>query len=366
MCDTKSGVTLTILAAAVAATGCAPGTPSTQSPVAIVAVPVSAAPAGDWLTFNRTLAGDRYSPLSEISRANVASIKQVCSYKLPEVSSLQTGPIVIGGAMFFTTDTISYAIDASTCAEKWKQVRHSPTPSYLGVNRGFAYMNGRLFRGTSDAHVLALDPSDGRTLWDVRLDVAGPGVTVPMAPIAWNGLVFAGNAGGDLVGVIGHVYALDANDGHVVWRFDTVPDTGAARATWPSAPGIPIAGGGFWTSFTLDEGNGLLFVPAGNPAPDFDIEVRKGDNLYTNSVIALDARTGRMVAYNQIVKNDNHDWDVDTGHDAIWKTHRCICEQGWPAHDSRSRSGRIDESIAHDTLAEADDHTRERRCAAVT
>ncbi|HEY2064661.1 MAG TPA: PQQ-binding-like beta-propeller repeat protein, partial [Gemmatimonadaceae bacterium] len=266
---------------------------------------------GDWLTYNRTLAGDRYSPLAEIDTGNVSQLRTICSYALPEVTSLQTGPIVVGGTMYFTTDTISYAIDASTCAEKWRVVRHSDTPSALGVNRGFAYLNGRLFRGTSDVHVIALDPADGHLIWDRVLDIKGPGVSVPMAPIASNGLVYIGNAGGDLAAVTGHVYALDANDGHVVWKFDVVPPSGPARATWAN-PRLPISGGAFWTSFTLDAPNGILYVPAGNPAPDFDTELRKGDNLYSNSLIALDAATGRMLAYNQLVKRDAHDWDVDS------------------------------------------------------
>jgi glucose dehydrogenase len=176
----------------------------------------------NWAAYNRTLAGDRFSPLKEINRSNVAKLKAICTYTLPEVSSLQTGPLVIDGTMYFTTDEGSYAIDASTCAEKWKQHRHSDTPSMLLVNRGFAYANGRLFRGTSDSHVLAMDPADGHVLWDHVLDIQGPGVSIPMAPIAANGLVYIGNAGGDQVGVTGHVYALDAKDGHAVWKFDVV------------------------------------------------------------------------------------------------------------------------------------------------
>lgn len=277
----------------------------------------SAAPAskdatpGNWTTYNRTLAGDRFSPLAEIDRTNVAQLKSICTYELPEITSLQTGPIVIGGTMYFTTDTISYAVDAGTCAEKWKVVRHSSTPSSLGVNRGFAYHAGRLYRGTSDAHVIALDTADGHTVWDHTIDAKGPGVSIPMAPIATNGMVYVGNAGGDLVGVIGHVYALDASDGHVAWKFNVVPDSGSARQTWSNAPHVPISGGAFWTSFTYDSTSGALYVPSGNPAPDFDIELRAGDNLYTNSVIALDGKSGRMLAYNQIVKQDIHDWDVD-------------------------------------------------------
>ena len=156
--------------------------------------------ASDWPGYNRTLAGDRFSPLSDITRANVAQLHPICTYTLPEVTSLQTGPIVVAGTMYFTTDTISYAIDASSCAEKWKRVRHSATPSALAVHRGFAYLNGRLFRGTSDAHALAMDTADSRVIWDRALDVNGPGVSYPMAPIAADGLVFLGNAGGDQVG----------------------------------------------------------------------------------------------------------------------------------------------------------------------
>ncbi|HJP85703.1 MAG TPA: PQQ-binding-like beta-propeller repeat protein [Gemmatimonadaceae bacterium] len=285
---------------------CTPTSPATSP------APLASADDGtNWPTYNRTLAGDRYSPLSQINRSNVAQLRNICTYTLPEVTSLQTGPLVIDGTMYFTTDTISYAIDASNCAERWRVARHSESPSALLVNRGFAYMNGRLFRGTSDAHVLAMDAATGKVIWDHVIDLKRPGITIPMAPIAANGLVYIGNAGGDQVGVTGHVYAYDASDGHSVWRFDVVPASGPARATW-SNPRLPISGGAFWTSFTMDALNGVLYVPAGNPAPDFDAELRTGDNLYSNSVIALDASTGRMLAYNQLVKRDNHDWDVDS------------------------------------------------------
>ena len=300
-------------------TGCGGGTESASEPAASAP---SAAPvtdpqaqnvaAADWPSYNRTLAGDRFSPLAEIDRGNVAQLGVACTYTLPEVSALQAGPIVVAGTMYFTTERNSYSIDAATCAEKWRVEYQSSRPSPLGVQRGFAYLDGRLFRGTSDAHVLALDAADGHTLWDVTMDVAAtPGVSMPMAPIAANGLVFIGNAGGDQTGVTGHVYALDARDGRVVWRFDVVPDEPAVRATWSNADRYPITGGAFWTSFALDTERGVLYVPAGNPAPDFDAEARGGDNLYANSLIALDAATGRIVGYNQLVKRDEHDWDVN-------------------------------------------------------
>lgn len=277
------------------------------------AAPAPAGPApGDWPAYNRTLAGDRFSPLAEIDTGNVGGLELKCSYTLPEVSSLQTGPLVVDGTMYFTTETRSYAIDGATCAEKWLVERPLAQPSALAVHRGFAYLDGRLFRGTSDLHVLALDAADGHTIWDHAIDLEDSGATMPMAPIAADGLVFIGNAGGDQTGVTGHVYALDAADGHVVWRFDVVPDTPTVRDTWPNADRYPITGGAFWTSFTFDDENNVLYVPAGNPAPDFDAEARGGDNLYTNSVIAIDAASGRMLGYNQLVKRDNHDWDVNS------------------------------------------------------
>jgi len=270
-------------------------------------------PDGDWPSYNRTVAGDRFSPLTEIKRANVPLLTQLCAYNLPEVAALQAGPIVIGGVMYFSTDTITYSIDAGTCYERWHKSRHVATPGGgPAVNRGVAVADGRVFRGTSDAHVLSLDATDGHTVWDITLDVAGPGVQVPMAPIVWHDKVFIGNAGGDRAGVIGHVYALDAATGRVVWKFDVVPPE--VRVTWGrgAAASYPISGGAFWTSFTLDISRGVLYVAAGNPAPDFDAAMRDGDNLYANSLIAIDASTGRMLGFNQIVKHDFHDWDVDS------------------------------------------------------
>jgi alcohol dehydrogenase (cytochrome c) len=275
----------------------------------------SAAPPGaqaaDWPAYNRTLAGDRYSPLAEVTAANVGQLTLRCAFTLPEVVSFQTGPLVVAGTMYFTTFEGSYAIDAATCKEKWSRHDKGSGPPGLAVNRGFAYLDGRLYRGTADAHVIALDAADGHVLWDRTLEKAGPGISIPMAPIAANGRVYLGNAGGDTVGVTGHVYALDARDGHVIWRFDVVPEQGPVRSTWTNSR-LPISGGAFWTSFTLDEAKGVLYVPAGNPAPDFDTLDRTGEDLYADSVIALDAASGRILGYNQLVKHDSHDWDVDS------------------------------------------------------
>jgi alcohol dehydrogenase (cytochrome c) len=268
----------------------------------------------DWPSYNRTLASDRFSPLNQINTGNVSKLHLLHSFDLGnDVGSLQTGLVVIDGIMYFTTDTSTYAIHAESGKLKWKSTRPLTEQSMLKVNRGVAYFDGKLFRGSSNAHVYALNAADGKQLWDIKLDVAAPGITTPMAPIAWNGMVFIGNAGGDNSGITGHVYALDVNDGHVIWSFNVVPESGPAKATWPAAAkGISISGGAFWTSFSLDEENGVLYVPAGNPAPDFDVKVREGDNLYSNCVIALDTKTGNLLGYVQLVRRDLHDWDVST------------------------------------------------------
>jgi alcohol dehydrogenase (cytochrome c) len=294
-CHTRLSVLLAALAGWTGVAGAAP----------------PAVPGADWPAYNRTLAGDRYSPLAEVTTANVGQLTLRCAYTLPELASFQTGPLVIGGTMYFTTFEGSYAIDAASCKEKWSRHDRSAGPPGLAVNRGFAYLDGRLYRGTADAHVVALDATDGHVLWERTLDVAGPGISIPMAPIAANGRVYVGNAGGDTLGVTGHVYALDARDGRVIWRFDVVPEHGPTRATWTNSQ-LPVSGGAFWTSFSLDEAANVLYVPAGNPAPDFDALDRTGEDLYTDSVLAIDAVDGRLLGYNQVVKHDTHDWDVDS------------------------------------------------------
>lgn len=270
-----------------------------------------AASVGNWPSYNRTLAGDRFSPLDEISQDNVAQLTRKCEYSLPQPTSFQTGPLAIDGTLYFTSPGGSFAIDAATCEERWRVPHPLPTgEGVVSANRGFAYLDGKLFRGTMEGNVVALSAKDGRTLWDVRIPDAGPGVTIPMAPIAADGKVFIGNAGGDRADVRGHAYAYDAETGEMLWRFEVIPDTPEVRATWKMPPGNPLSGGGLWVSMSYDEEAGVLYAPSGNPAPDFDGELREGDNLYVNSIIAIDGDTGKLITHNQIVKRDFHDWGV--------------------------------------------------------
>jgi len=269
--------------------------------------------SGDWMSYNGSLTGERYSPLSEINTGNVPRLQQTCAFDTPDTVSFQSGIVAVDGTLFFTAFNATYAIDGATCQQKWKYTYPEP-PTPLRVNRGVAYSNGKLFRGTGDAHVIALDAATGHVLWDVAIGDPKKGESVPMAPLAWNDLVFAGNAGGDLFGVTGRISALDAETGRIVWQFKVVAETGAALATWPKAsPQNPPTGGATWTSYALDELTSTLYVTTGNPAPDFALDFRPGDNLYTTAVLGLNARTGHLETYIQPIKRDFHDWDVSAG-----------------------------------------------------
>jgi alcohol dehydrogenase (cytochrome c) len=271
------------------------------------------ASSGDWAFYNGSLSGERYSPLTQITPSNVARLQQVCVFETHDTVSFESGIVAVGGILYFTAFNTTYAIDGTTCQQKWKLTRPEP-PRPLNVNRGVAYSSGMLFRGTGDAHVLGIDAENGHLRWDVAIGDPKRGESVPMAPIVWNGLVFVGNAGGDVFGVTGRIYALDAETGKTMWQFNTVPDSGPERATWPKAsPENPPTGGATWTTYALDELTGTLYVTTGNPAPDFVLALRPGDNLYTNAVLALDARTGRLQTYIQPIKRDFHDWDVSAG-----------------------------------------------------
>ena len=276
-------------------------------------------PVQDWPSYNRTLTSERYAPFDQINRTNVSRLKPVCTYDLNVETSFQTGPIVIGRTLYATTDKEILAIDAETCQQKWRVREEGPSLG-LRVNRGAAYLDRRLFRGTGEGNVLAYDAETGKKLWSTHLADPAKGESMPSAPLGWNGLVFVGTAGSDRYGVTGRVYALEAQTGKVAWETYTVPTDAPqpgnekmqaqARATWGNANGVPITGGGTWTTFTLDAERGLLYVPVGNPGPDFALDVRPGANLYTNSILVLDAKSGIYRNHYSLVPADFHDWDL--------------------------------------------------------
>jgi alcohol dehydrogenase (cytochrome c) len=308
------------------APGVTQSTPAGAVPATPAATPVKIAAIGtgskDWPSYNKTLTSERYSDLAEITKANAGDLSVLCTYDTGQYTGFNTGLLEINGALLFSTEYDIFSIDPNTCKENWR-VHEDYTPaSPQGVSRGPAFLDGMLFRGTQDGRVLAYDFKTGKRLWDTRIADPKKGESAPAAPIAWNGLVFIGNAGGDVKGVKGRMYALEAKTGKIVWEFYLVPKSPGdverglqapsplTGSTWSTPPGQPITGGATWTSYTLDPSNGVLYVPGGNPAPDFAVGQRAGENLYSGSIVELDAKTGAYKGHFKIVPKDWHDWDV--------------------------------------------------------
>ena len=259
--------------------------------------------------------------MSQITAANAAQLKVVCSFDTGESTAFQSGLVQVDDALFATTAHDTFSIDPDTCKLNWRS-HEDFKDSFLGAQRGVAVQGGRVFRGGADGNVYAYDQKTGTRLWRTSIANAAAGESVPASPIAWQGLVFIGNAGGDNRGVKGRMYALDAATGRIVWEFYLVPRSAgdlqrgpqgmgfAPSSTWDNAYGAEITGGATWTSYSLDLATGELYVPGGNPAPDFVKGMRKGSNLYAGSVVVLDARTGAYKRHFSIVPEEFHDYDV--------------------------------------------------------
>ncbi|HEV3091742.1 MAG TPA: PQQ-binding-like beta-propeller repeat protein [Candidatus Cybelea sp.] len=253
--------------------------------------------ADNWLTYGKGYRGQRYSTLSEISTTTAPHLHPVCSVRLAPEGSFEASPVVYGGTIYVTTTTGTFAIDGRTCAKRWSYQYHAVDIEAGANNKGLAIAGGRAIRGTADGHLIALDLRTGALLWNRKIMDSSTGASAMAAPLIWHGLVFMGAAGGD-VGVNGEVSAYRVTDGIKVWSFSTLKT--------PTAHG----GGGVWTYLTLDPQSGTLYVPVGNPGPDFDSGLRPGANLFTTGIVALDATSGTLRWWYQTQPNDDHDWDA--------------------------------------------------------
>jgi alcohol dehydrogenase (cytochrome c) len=269
-----------------------------------------AASSSDWLVHNHDYSGTRFSPLSQITPANAARLTPACMFQMGERDNFQTMPLVYRGVMYATTMNSTFALDATTCRTKWRHTWQPKDDPGWERNRGIALKDGRVVRATPDGYLLALNAETGAMLWARQVAKPDDGETFTMAPIVFDDLVLIGPAGSEN-NMQGWVGAFRVSDGSEVWRFNTVPKPGEpAHETWKNPRGIPVGGGAVWTQFSLDPGTGDLHVAVTNPAPDLPIHLRQGANLYTNSVVTLDARTGKLRWYRQLIANDSHDWDV--------------------------------------------------------
>lgn len=267
---------------------------------------------GNWLTYSGNYQAHRHSLLTQITPANVASLRPAWIYQCREGGTVETSPIVVDGILYITEKPhIVTAIDGRTGRPLWTH-RRTPAqdvPSCCGdVNRGLAILGDTLYWGTLDAHLVAIDASTGRQRWDVTIADYRTGHSITVAPLAVKDKIIIGISGGEF-GIRGFLDAYDAQTGERAWRFWTVPGPGEpGHESW-AGDSWKIGGAPTWVTGSYDPDLNLLYWGTGNPSPDFNGDDRAGDNLYSNSVIALDADTGALRWHFQYTPHDVHDWD---------------------------------------------------------
>ena len=269
---------------------------------------------GDWPTYNGSVSANRHSALDQINTRNVSRLSLQWTYTLPHIG-LQTTPLVSRGVMYVSGPNRVCALDSRTGREIWCYSRpRSPGNTIAGdaakgANRGVALLGDRVFFATDNAHLLCLNRLTGGVMWDVIMPETPGRFGATAAPLVAGDLVISGISGGD--GPLrGFLAAYQATTGRMVWRFWTVPQRGEPAAeTWRGKV-LETGGGATWLTGSYDPETGLLYWPTGNPFPDTDGDERRGDNLYTNCVVALDVKTGNLRWYYQFTPHDLHDWDA--------------------------------------------------------
>ncbi len=269
---------------------------------------------GEWPTYHGQISGNRHSPLAEITTANVSRLAPTWMAPLStSTRALQVTPVVAGGLMFVSAVNEAWALDARTGREVWHFSRPR-TPGLVGdaasgINRGVAVLGDRVFLQTDHAHLLALHRLTGQLLWDVEIADYRQHYGATGAPLVVNDLVIAGVSGGD-EGVRGFLDAYRASTGERVWRFWTVPAPGEPGSETWKGRAWEHGCAATWLTGTYDPDARILYWPTGNPCPDYNGDERQGDNLYSNSVLALDPDTGRLTWHFQFTPHDLHDWDA--------------------------------------------------------
>ena len=289
--------------------------------------------SANFLHSNMSYAQTRYYPAAQINTTNVAKLRPAFQFQTEVLESMETAPIVVDGIMYITTSyNHLYALDAATGKEFWhyKHKMGAVTTFCCGPNnRGVAVMGDRLYMGTLDAKLLAFDAKTGKVLWSTQIADPEAGYSETMAPVAVNGKILIGTNGGEY-GIRGFVKAFDANDGKLLWTFDTIPDKGH-EGTWATkdatdrdlhrdiaaekaqlaknAGFFKTLGGGVWMAPAVDKESNTIFFVVGNPSPDLYGAERPGDNLYTDSIVAVDLNTGAKKWHYQYVPHDV--WDLD-------------------------------------------------------
>ena len=268
----------------------------------------------NWLTYNGTYYSQHYSNLEGIDRTNVQNLELSWVYQAASNDKFQTTPLVVDGVMYLTEPPNKIvALDPVSGREYWVYEHQLPSivyPCCGRVNRGAAISGDTLYVGTLDAKLLAIDSKTGEKVWETTVvEDYEKGYALTVAPLIIRDKVIVGTAGGEY-GIRGYLAAYDTKTGEELWRFYTIPGPGdPGHETWEN-DAWKTGGGSIWLTGSYDPELNLTYWGVGNPAPDWNPDVRPGDNLYTDSVIAVDADSGKLVWHYQFTPHDEWDWDA--------------------------------------------------------
>ncbi len=272
----------------------------------------SGSETANWLMYGLDYTNQRFSPLKQITRANVKNLVTAWTFQTGVPDGLQATPLVVDGVIYLTSSwNHVFAIDARTGREIWHYKRRLPAQlKYCcgPVNRGVAVSGSMVYLTTLDAHLVALDAATGRVRWDVVMARVEDNFSATSPPLIAGGKVIAGIAGGDFASR-GFIDAYDERTGAKLWRFYTIPDTGEPGVETWSGDSHKTGGAATWMNGSFDPALNLVYWGTGNPFPDYDGDVREGDNLYSDSVVALDASTGKLRWHYQFTPHDVWDYD---------------------------------------------------------
>lgn len=269
--------------------------------------------SGEWPTYNGNLNGNRYSELSQINLQSVARLAPAWTHPVGGGHALETTPVVSNGVLYATSVNAVTALDARTGRKIWAYSR-PPSKGLVGdaaggINRGVALLGDLVYLVTNNAHLLALHRVTGGLVWEAEMADSRNHYGATSAPLIAGDLVISGVSGGD-EGIRGFLAAFRATTGERVWMFKTIPDRGDPEASTWIGRALEHGCGATWLTGTYDAQTDTVFWPIGNPCPDFNGDERQGDNLYTDSVVALDPRTGKRKWHFQFTPHDLHDWDA--------------------------------------------------------
>jgi alcohol dehydrogenase (cytochrome c) len=266
-------------------------------------------PDGDWLHYNGSYNSQRHSGLDQIKLSNIDSLVSKWVYHVPGSGGLQCVPIVVDGVMYITQPNEVYALDGRSGRLIW-QYHHllAKAPDREGPNRGVAVFENKVYFTTTDSFLVAMNAANGNVLWQSKIAESSDGYHSPAAPLIAKGKVLVGVVYGDR-GLNGFLDAFDAKTGERLWRFNSIPKPGEPGSESWAGDSWQHAGGATWLTGSYDPELNLLYWGIGNPSPDFNGDVRAGDNLYTDSMVALDLNTGKLKWHFQFTPHDVMDWD---------------------------------------------------------